>query len=225
MKRLILVLPLLLALAGCGGGGGTTLLPTGNITRQLQPGDMINYAVSGRLTATDGTHNVSGTATMTTYSDTWEPIYGTRTFKIVTDMRLTGPAGIANIVFNAYVEQDAKGNIYAVATEGNGIKDTLLSANKPPIWYPGYCEVGTQYTHDSTWSISGSQSVAGIVVAQEGAAGYNAYKIRETITGSDTSVGYDWYVPTLGYSVKSELSMTTDDGNWDFTLTMTSKNF
>ncbi len=228
MLRAILAIIIIATLAGCGGGGGSAI-PTTNVTRQIQAGDQVTYSISGTATTRRrATYNLSGTATVTTFNDSWIPDFGNRELRQVVELDIRGGGESAFLTWNSYVEQDSAGNIYYVGLENGDYFVGLVSATDSPIMYPGYWSAGQAWSFDSTWdgSESYNESCSCNVTAYESAAGFMSYKLH-TVKNSngDSSSEDEWFVPDLGYLVKTTLTADTGDVLYRLTLTYRSKNF
>lgn len=228
MGRFAVLLLGLVILAGCGGGGGgtSTAIPTGNVTRQLQPGDSLTYSLSGSISVEGDTVPVSGTMTTTTYNGAFVPVYGSRALKLVMEMSLQGNGSQYSIIGTNYAEQATNGTIYTIARDnGNGM-ETLLYCDNSPIVYPGVCTVGGQYSCICQWSDGTTESTSGTIMALEAVNGRMAYKIHEsTTTNGDPSSSNEWFVPDIGYPVRSQLVIQQDGVRLNLTANLASKNF
>ena len=98
--------------AGCGGGHWieepeprVTPAPTGNVIRQIQPGDILTATVTGTAVAPAGSGALSGTVTLSTHLDIAPPVFGNRALRVVVEYDITEPAGTTLQVQNDYTEQ------------------------------------------------------------------------------------------------------------------------
>lgn len=227
-SKFALLLIIVITLAGCGGGGGTTAIPTSNTTRQIQPGDHVTYTVTGtgRNMSTGQTGPVTGTMNLTVYTDTIAPTYGTRALKLTGELDLRVFGAPVLLTSDLYIEQDAVGMCFDMGTSDGTIVARLTSATAPPIDYPSPVSVGQTYSFSAQYSDGSSNTTSGTVLALEPANGWMAYRIHETSNGSDGTASSDeWFVPDLGYAVRSKGIIQNGESRLDLTLDLKSKNF
>lgn len=163
---------------------------------------------------------------MSVFADTVAPTYGTRALKMVLEMHLTVEATPVLVTSTIYGEQDAAGTIYFTSTDNGSGPVRLTSSTSPPISYPSPTTVGNAYSYTTHYSDASSDDNSVTVADMQPAAGYNAFRIHSVVTGgSVTTTTDDWFVPKVGFPVRTTGDTQNTDLNLHVTLTLSSKNF
>lgn len=218
---------------GCGGGGGSEVngssaIPTTG-ARQIQPGDSLSYSVTGFAREAMENYSVSGSATVKTYTEDRTPVYGTRALKQVTEFNVIVDGRPVLLTCVDHIEQDTNGNIYCVEYQRGDTIETPGNISSSPVKYPGNCSSFMHWSYSAEFR--GTETYIGDFSAQineqESVAGYQAYVLCTTECTGDVVMRQEnyWYVPELGYSVKSTLDITQDSSWYLLTMTLTEKNF
>jgi hypothetical protein len=215
---------------GCGGSNGSSLMPNSDIqnngTRQIQPGDSLSYSVTGLAREN---YNVSGTATVKTYTEDRTPVYGTRALKQVTEFNVIVDGRPLMLTCVDHIEQDTNGNIYCVEYQRGDAIETLVDVSSEPLKYPGTCSNHMYWTY--TAEMRGTEFYRADCLAsitdQKSVDGYQAYVLSTNEFLGDVVMRQEsnWFVPELGHPVKSTLDITQDSSWYLLTMTLTEKNF
>jgi len=223
MHRIALILAVvaLVAIGGCGGGGGDGA--ASNTTRQLVVGNQVIYSITGTGDNGASSGPITGTATITVYSDTATPKYGNRSLRFVWEINIQFQGHTYADNVTVYYEQGANGAIYQAGYEGA----RLVTSTAAPVYFPSPISAGATYSYVITYSGDPAPEQNDVNVMQkETVAGYESYRVHRTWTmNSYSGAGDDWLVPDLGLPVKSTLDGDIDDVTVTGTMVLASKNF
>lgn len=230
LRAMILLVSLAVAaLPGCGGGGGgggassisAEPIATSDTMRQLQPGDMLTYSVTGSTRAP-----VAGTATVTTQTASVQPYPTMRLMEVTTQIDVTVAGQQAQSTVIDYLAQTPTGTLIKVGSIVDGVNRFGSDFSPDPIHCPSPVAVDATWAYKTTYGDSSTDNTSCWVSAMEAANGRMAYKVITTIQGpAGTTTRQDWVVPDLGYPAKMVWSQAIAGGMVDLTANLTNKSF
>jgi hypothetical protein len=197
--------------AGCGSGGsgGGVITPT---TRLVVVGDRLEYSVAGTVTGPGGADStVLGHFEQTVEASTLD---GQAVKSFVTSGEIIWEMVVLTLGGTVFVSQDvATHDIWLLGDDhsSTGAPRTAAAGTRhlPGAWSPvtgfsGTISFSDGKSRDRTFTVIGMESVT------VPAGTFQAWKVRETIAedGIQSTVT-NWYVPSMGWFVKSD-SVTTD---------------
>ena len=207
---------------GCGGGGAA-ITPLTPEVRLLRAGNQWRYDVTGQITGGGEVASINGSCTDTIH-----------------DLTLLSPSGQQCLSLQRVLEYTANSQQFVAITwihfaqpsYGRSVYTYGIRENGSDVWYTspfdGYLDtqspvaVGNQYSETVTFPDQSVETrswrVEGEEILSVPAGRFTAYRIRRTI---DSAISTDWFVPSLGHSVKRHMTATIQYEGVPVSVTLT----
>ncbi len=238
---LVMILLVSLVLSGCGGGGSGSSTPVNpkNITRVFTIGDTATYNVTGNLGINGSKqYPVTGTATIlvqesksskrgrATIADIVQAFDMRETISLTINGQTMVVTGIT------FLGQDNDHALYLLGESDDGINWAMVDVTDLPMWMPGVITSVSVWNYntmlDDGSTDSESTNVVGAERVETAAGIFDCFKCSYSgdSSGGTEESGTEWYAPEVGFLVKGDSDITTNDGENILTghLTMTLKS-